>query len=310
MKTLAYLAMPPFGGWSTFTAHLVRVTGAPLVKVRKRLENYSRPFGYGVSYQNIPPEALAQIEGLLVTAIDKDHYYLLPFLRDSSIVIHDPTELTATLRGALHRFRVITIRESVQAHLRTEYGIDSIFMSHPFFAYPRTEDKPKQGVVSISRIDYDKHIEILLQANTLLGSQGIRIMGTVNRMYVHQKLKGMDLKRAYMGVFPKSFEALDKRLARAKFVADMSAIKHDGGGTQYTFLEAIYHGCALILSERWVHGWDSPFKHGETCYIVRDAYELAELIRSDPDTTAVTTAAYSIMQRHIEAAEDWRRIVG
>ena len=27
----------------------------------------------------------------------------------------------------------------------------------------------------------------------------------------------------------------------------MSTIKNDGGGSQYTFLEAIYQGCVLIL---------------------------------------------------------------
>ena len=41
------------------------------------------------------------------------------------------------------------------------------------------------------------------------------------------------------------------------FVVDMSIIKGDGGGTQYTFLEAIYHDCALILHKEWVEAGDT-----------------------------------------------------
>ena len=34
---------------------------------------------------------------------------------------------------------------------------------------------------------------------------------------------------------------------------DMSIIKGDGGGTQYTFLEAIYHDCILVLHLDWIN---------------------------------------------------------
>ena len=47
----------------------------------------------------------------------------------------------------------------------------------------------------------------------------------------------------------------------------MSIIKGDGGGTQYTFLEAIYHNCALILHKEWVQNGDL-FKKDYNCYVV------------------------------------------
>ena len=47
----------------------------------------------------------------------------------------------------------------------------------------------------------------------------------------------------------------------------MSIIKGDGGGTQYTFLEAIYNDCILILHKEWVEAGDL-FKDKHNCYVV------------------------------------------
>ena len=44
-------------------------------------------------------------------------------------------------------------------------------------------------------------------------------------------------------------------LKDAKYMIDMSIIKGDGGGTQYTFLEAIHHNCILILHNEWIEKW-------------------------------------------------------
>jgi len=58
----------------------------------------------------------------------------------------------------------------------------------------------------------------------------------------------------------------------------MSVIKHDGGGTQYTFLEAIYQECALVINRRWVEGFETPFQEGRNCFLVADGEELPALI--------------------------------
>ena len=47
----------------------------------------------------------------------------------------------------------------------------------------------------------------------------------------------------------------------------MSIIKGDGGGTQYTFLEAIYNDCILILHKIMVEAGDT-FKDKYNCYVV------------------------------------------
>ena len=56
-------------------------------------------------------------------------------------------------------------------------------------------------------------------------------------------------------------------LDNCAFVVDMSIIVGDGGGTQYTFLEAIYHDCALILHKDWVEKGNT-FKNGVNCFVV------------------------------------------
>ena len=66
----------------------------------------------------------------------------------------------------------------------------------------------------------------------------------------------------------------------------MSIIKGDGGGTQYTFLEAIYHDCALILHKEWVDQGDL-FKNGYNCYVVgytdNIGKEISDIINSQLD---------------------------
>ena len=143
----------------------------------------------------------------------------------------------------------------------------------------------KEDVVSISRIDYDKHTEILCKANELLEDK-IKIYGAKNDRYVYQKLLEFDSMKVddetsnYCGQFGKTFEDISQILAKAKVAVDMSAISMDGGGTQYSFLEAIYHNCLLVLNKKWVEGLNSPFVDGYNCLIVGDHLELIELLKN------------------------------
>jgi hypothetical protein len=58
-------------------------------------------------------------------------------------------------------------------------------------------------------------------------------------------------------------------LEKAKFMTDLSLLPSDRGGTQYTFLDAIYHNCAIILNRQCIEYVDPKyrdFKEGENCY--------------------------------------------
>jgi hypothetical protein len=101
-------------------------------------------------------------------------------------------------------------------------------------------------------------------------------------------------------------------LTRAKFMVDMSSIAYlnDGGGTQYTFLEAIYSDCAIVLNRKWIDGIDKKycdFREGVNCFAVSDGKELAELLDNDKiDTEKIVNNAKKLMYRHIQA--DWNKV--
>ena len=97
-------------------------------------------------------------------------------------------------------------------------------------------------------------------------------------------------------------------LNNCKFVVDMSIIKGDGGGTQYTFLEAIYHNCALILHKDWVENGNT-FKDKHNCYVVGYTddvgREIADIIQTGIDATykKIVKNASKLLKLHI--TDDW-----
>lgn len=300
---LFYMARPPYGGWVSFTAHLALKHQLPLFKVGNKTEAKQREYGYGVTYQNRAIDDLPAGR-ILITAIDKTYYEALDKMPTGSyIVIHDPTEVTG--KGAepvlrnLKRFKVVTIRESVRDFLKREFGIPSRFILHPFHEYDYEKDKKPTRAVSLSRVDFDKHTDIIIKANKKLADP-VDIYGAINRQYVFFKLKELGFAKYYKGGFEKSFEALSKILKDAKYVVDMSVIKNDGGGSQYTFLEAMYQGCALILNSRWIENHKTEFKHGKNCFVVANEEELAALLTRDPPTKSIVAAARELLEPHVK----------
>lgn len=300
----------------TFTAHLCLKYDFPLFKIGNKTEASKegtpkmREFGYGAQYQNRAIDDLPAGK-ILITAIDKSYYEYLDKLPDgTAIVIHDPTEVTGkdvepVLRN-LKRFRVVTIRESVKVFLQKTLGIKSRFILHPFYEYPFQKVARPTKAVSISRVDFDKHTDIIIKANDLLGAtKAVEIHGAINRQYVFFKLKDMGFSKYYKGGFGKSFEELGAILKDAKYVVDMSVIKHDGGGSQYTFLEAMYEGCALVLNARWIEGQRTDYVDGKNCYVVSTAEELARLLRKGGSTEEVVRGARALLRPHLEV--DWRK---
>lgn len=316
--SLFYLAGPIYGGWVSFTAHLALKHDLKVHKIGNTTEERYRPFGYGVNYRNISPVDIKTTENPIIVAIDKNHYkYLDNFPNGTWIVIHDPSEVTKKeapqLLEHLRRFRIITIRESVKNFLKETYNLPSLFLIHPFYPYEYQRSESPTHAVSIARIDFDKHVDIILKANQLLPkSKQISLHGFANQQYVHFKLQGLPFDEAYKGLFPKTFEALNDILKDAKYCVDMSVINHDGGGSQYTFLEAIHQGVALVINKRWVEGYKTPFQPNRNCFIVCSPEELAELLRDDPPTDGITRRAREILEPHISV--NWlarlRRIDG
>jgi hypothetical protein len=112
------------------------------------------------------------------------------------------------------------------------------------------------------------------------------------------KLNDLGFKKWYKGPFEKSFQDLSAILEDAKYVVDMSVIKHDGGGSQYTFLEAMYERCALVINKKWVEGSKTDFVEKENCYVVGDEEELASLLNKDPNTSRVVKGGLKLLEPH------------
>lgn len=304
---LVYMAKPMYGGWVSFTAHLSLKYNLPLFRITKRDEKSCRSLGYGCPYKNQCISTISKIPNLLITAIDKNYYKYLDNIPDGSyIVIHDPTEYTgkskSILREHLKRFNIVTIREKVKANLLDKYNLKSIFVHHPFYEFDLEYFPSKlKGSISISRIDYDKNTDIIVKANDEL-EDPCEIYGFPNDLYVYRKLSKTNFNDYYKGRFSKSFNVVQELLCNKKFVVDMSSIKNDGDGSQYTFLEAIYLDCILILNSKWVSE-ASIFKNGTNCLVVGNSEELKQVLNSKIENHILENSK-KLLIPHIEV--NWR----
>ena len=312
--SLVYLAKPIYGGWVTFTVHLIKKFNYRLYKVGKRTEKKLRPYGYNIDYQNVCLEDLLKLPNLFITAIDKHYWNILPHLPPTTqIVIHDPTELKTSKSNPnplvqdnqlLTQFKVYTIRETVQRYLLDNFQIPSTFKVHPFYQYECNKEPYECQAVTISRIDFDKNTDLILRANQLIKDpkKRVHIFGAENRIYVHHKLGELDFYNYWKGKFDKSYPLTHENkdiLQNTKYVVDMSIIKNDGGGTQYTFLEAIYQGCVLILHREWIKQ-GTLFKEGVNCLAADSSEELAKLLSDERDITSLIHESQKLLKPHIQ----------
>ena len=82
---------------------------------------------------------------------------------------------------------------------------------------------------------------------------------------------------------------------------DMSIIKGDGGGTQYTFLEAIHQDTVLILHNDWINA-GSTFKSGHNCIGISTPEELSEFIEnglSEIEYQTILMNSKKILEKHV-----------
>jgi hypothetical protein len=324
---LLYLHRYLIGGATTFTAHLMYTlakfrTNNIVLRVGNRTEKKLRDFGYGLSYMNISNTSLVNVRCAIVVIFKERYIHVLDTLNKNIqliypvvMIIHDHRDISEKAIPFIRNYKLVTMRRMVQKYLKEKYDLDSTFIHHPFYPYPVVIKNARYGAVSISRISFEKNIDIIINANRFLEShQFIRIYGCPSRIYVYRTLGGErgEFGKYYFGKFEKSFSTLTNILSGVKFVVDLSVLKHDGGGTQYTFLEAIHNGCALILHRKWLENREldasySDFKEGYNCYAVESAEELAELVRRNEDTSKVTQNATKLMTRHIDAP--WSQFV-
>ena len=96
--------------------------------------------------------------------------------KDVTIVVHDPGEVFKENEPYLGNWEIVVIRKSVQNFLKKRYGLDAKFIFHPFYPYKKLKDgiaeNPtvdfRKDVVSISRVEPHKNIDIILKSNKKL----------------------------------------------------------------------------------------------------------------------------------------------
>lgn len=301
---LVYMAKPVYGGWVSFTSHLALKKDYKLYRISNKTESKERPYGYGVNYRNLSIKDVVKLPNLLITAVDKKFYEYLPFIKGATIVIHDPTELKEEVLDFIKRNNVITIRKTVQKLLKEKHGIKSKFLYHPLYEFPfdKTSIKKKTRNISISRVDFDKNTHLVVEANNKLAKKNqVEIYGALNDLYIYHKLRHTNFSKYYKGKFGKDFEDLKGLLDNCKYMVDLSSIKNDGGGSQYTFLEAIYMECILVLNSKWVDNVKTPFKDGVNCFVVSSSEELVKLLKTDISEKKhkqITTNAKKLLKDH------------
>ena len=323
-QLLFYLSNYRYGGCTTFTAHLLHLLNIKsVICLTDAFEKDIGDFGYGISYKKRQMTFLDNIKRSKIFIADMyQNFHLLEKLKnkDITIVVHDACEIFKENEHYLKNWKIIVIRKTVKNYLKSKYDIISKFLYHPFYPYKKIfkeyddnySTKEEEGV-SISRIEYHKNTDIILKANKKL-KKPIKIYGLTNPKYVSSKLNKLDFNKYYQGIFEKSFSAISNILSKSKFMVDLSQLPNDGGGTQYTFLEAIYNNSAIILNRKWIENIDkkySDFKEGYNCYAVSNEQELIELLNNSNniDTAKINQNARKLMHRHINTAKEWRKVV-
>jgi hypothetical protein len=277
---LIYLSPNPYGGWVTYTSHLMKSLRAAgmlpnLYKVRPRAEKNTRPFGYGEVYKNTTLDYLFHSKTpQLIVAAAKNFQECTDLLWNTGagLVVHDPTELKNLPGDVTTSNRVVVVRKTGLEHLPK-----ATFIRHPYVRVQNPEPVERnKNAISICRVDFDKHTDILLDANRLLPEdKRISIRGFENRIYTRFKIvpKYSEWKQS-IGHFPREEGEAFKLLQQHTFAVDMSEIKGDGGGTQYSFLEAWDAGCINVINTAWIRP-DDDMKHDVNCFAVHNHGDLA-----------------------------------
>jgi hypothetical protein len=262
----------------SFSYHLSKILNENhVLKIKETFKGGGQFYG-DIQYKNIKKNAIHNFQKPIILAVDKAHYQYLKYFKDAIIIIHDPTELSFEVIEFAKKNKVITIREIVHELLKKN-GIKNIFLKHPFYKYPKINLEKKYNR-SLSRVDFDKNTDIICKANNL--GANVEIYGYKNHIYYFHKLKELNFDKYYKGYYSKNLRDISKLYAETRFLIDMSTIKNDGGGTQYTFLEAEYHGCSLILNKNWCNVKNSLYINGINCYSVSDEKELLKALHQKP----------------------------
>jgi hypothetical protein len=310
---IVYLAEPKFGGWVTLTEHLykcLKLSGhdVQLFKTANRFSQKPKHFSGDVFAFEVTKEALSELRGaIIVPALDKHHISDARFLEKQNVIynVSDPTELGDERMYYYQRARKLFGNGFKIVSLLKSKGFDAELLPHPYAPFDPTIKK-NQHAVAFSRIDFDKYTNIICAANQILPFDlRCNIYGSENRLYTYFKLNSQypNWRKHYHGEFPRTPGAGSKLASKSAYSVDMSAIKGDGGRTQYTFFEAWDGYSCLILNKEWTGNNDDELRSGFNCLSVKDGNELAAVLRNDPPSEIIENGRTTLAKHGPTAIE-------
>jgi len=311
--SLLYLAEPKFGGWVTLSEHLYNALTAcghdvSMFTVGARLKSTTSRFSGTVMAQQVPPDAVSELPGnLFVTALENKSAHIAKRLWKRKVIynVADPTELDAARIESYAKAHHLLCNGPMMIEAMARKSLKASIMPHPYLPSHPVGQRD-QHAVSFSRLDWDKHTDIICSANQMLSfANRCQIYGAENRLYTYMSLcqKFPDWKSAYRGQFAKESGAGAKLAANFKWAVDMSAIKGEGGRVQYTFLEAWDAGCGLILNTKWTGSNNGEMRSGFNCISVSDGAALAAALSQDPPQEIIANGKLCLEKHSPKAIE-------
>lgn len=265
MINILYQSPWPIGGSTSYTVHLSKTLGRScrVVRLGKKTENKKRQIGnYGVFYQIVSlPDLLRETDPILIAAsdpsFDLNAWVQLGKKKNTWCVFHDPNEFRLYPHWKyVDTKRVICIRETGLRHM--QYGV---FIPHPYVRCASVDFPEKTKLaVSLARTSSIKNSDWILRSNRHLPKRmHVELCGSVNRMWQNFYLKNAFPEFKESVPYPRTFGYGVGLCMPAKYMVDLTIFKDDGGGTQYTILEAIDAGTIPILTKDWC-GYPGPAK--------------------------------------------------
>jgi hypothetical protein len=291
-----------YGGWPSYTKHLyfgLKDAGhEPVVLTDgKVMPGWKKVMNFG------PLSDMGTCDKTIITVIAPDEKLAKSLKgRIDALVLHDPTEWRrkvskATIKAIEPKLAVFIRAKSMKTFKAAGFyrRAKSEFILHP---YKRICEERVDGdrVVCTARIDHDKRTHILVAAD-----RGIELWtGYVNWVYDQEKFGAVIRKRPfYKGKFGFTDEDVAKVYEGTCALVDMSKIVGDGGGTQYTFLEAMDFGSDCILASDWTAGKNPELIAGKHYHEVGNVKQLQETIDTVRETGPVLTeGAEEILAAH------------
>lgn len=208
----------------------------------------------------------------------------IPFISHGPRGVLDSQFKAAKISGST----IVFIRAATEKFFHSKYGDDikTVYLRHPYIRGTKIASYNKiHNAVSISRIAREKNTDIVVRANELLPeNKKIDIFGSISdRIYSYFDLdkKFPDWRKNYFGEQQRNNVDSFNLCRNSNFTVDMSTFKVEGGGTQYTFLEAMDAGCCLVLHSDWLK-YEGEMIEGYSCISVSNETELAKLVQKKP----------------------------